>query len=368
MVCRFTKKTFIEAMPDDVTAEECASIVYEKVFREHGWPLELISDRDTKFTSAFWKELFSRVGTTLSFGYSYHQRFDGQTEVMNRVVKEILRCYIDQKQTNWAILLPDVVQSINNSVGVSSGMAPNEIYYGRKHLRPVELKFQKVESLPSVAAFLAGTVHKRQVATETVRRAIVSYSQQFNKKTQNLVIDPRIKPGSLVFVNAKNIVPPNLRGRPSKKMGVKRAGPFKVVKQISRTGFELEMPGYRVHKQFHAHSLTPFNEELGLECRKALKTPDHVDIDTGLQMWKVSGLSARRKRGAKHYYFVEYEGYDVSEGEWLIRESLLEDCPVLVADYDAKHPLPISKKKAQRRAAKLKPVASRSSARLKGGR
>ena len=361
MVCRFTKKGFILPMPGNATTQEVAKVVYEKVFREHGWPLELISDRDVKFTSAFWKELFNRVGTKLSFGYSYHQRFDGQTEVMNRVIKEILRCYIDLGQTKWVELLPDVVQCINNSVGVATGMSPNEIYYGRKHLRPVELKYQNVVSMPSVAAFLQGTEHKRHVATEMVRRAIVSYSVQFNKRTPYLKIDPRIQPGSLVFVNAKNIVPPNLRGRPSKKMGVKRAGPFKVIRQVSRSGFELDMPGYRVHKVFHAHSLTPFSEGLDFEVRKALKTADHVDSGTGLSMWRVSGLDERRQRGAKHFYFVLYEGYGVSDGEWLSRDILLQDCPELVAEFDLKRPLPASKKKKARR------VASRSSARIRAG-
>ena len=359
MVDRFCKKTFIEPMPGDVTAKEVAKIVYEKVFREHGWPLELISDRDVKFTSAFWKELYKRVGTKLSFGYSYHQRFDGQTEVMNRVIKEILRCYIDLGQTNWVENLQDVVQAINNSIGVVSGYSPNEVYYGRKHMRPVDLRYQHVTSSPSVDAFLKETEHKRHVATEVVRKAIVSYTCQFNKRTPILAIDPRITVGSLVFVNAQNIVPPNLRGRPSKKMGVKRAGPFKVLERISRTGFRLEMPGYRVHKVFHAHSLTPFEESLDLECRAALQTADHTDIDTGLQMWRVSGLARRQKVGKKYKYFVLYEGFGVSEGEWMSREVLLQDCPVLVGDFDAINPLPENKVKRANRLRKGSRVSAR---------
>jgi hypothetical protein len=58
LVDRFTKKVFIEPMPEDVTAEETAETLNEKVFQEHGWPLELISDRDTKICVKILAEAF----------------------------------------------------------------------------------------------------------------------------------------------------------------------------------------------------------------------------------------------------------------------------------------------------------------------
>jgi hypothetical protein len=72
LVDRFCKKVFIFPLPETATAEEVSHAVYKNVFREHGWPLELISDRDTKFTSKFWQELFRVVGTKLSMSYAYH--------------------------------------------------------------------------------------------------------------------------------------------------------------------------------------------------------------------------------------------------------------------------------------------------------
>jgi hypothetical protein len=340
LVDRFTKKVFGEPLPDDATAEDVARCLYRVVFREHGWPLQIISDQDTKFTGKFWKELFRVAGTKLSFGYAYHQRFDGQTEVMIRVIKEIFRCYIDRDQTNWAEILGEAFQCINNSVNIDTGYSPNEVYYGRQCFRPVELQFQRVVSVPSVEAFLLEGEEKREVATESVRQAIVNYSKQFNVRTPVKLIDPRIKVGSEVFVTAANLVPPNLRGRPSKKLGLKRAGPFKVVERISDTGFRLEMTGYgsRICKTFHARSLTPYEPNLDLEIRTAQATPDHLD-DTGQEMFQVEKLTNRRKLGKKIYYFVLYEGYDMAEGEWVLREDLLEDCPDLVKEYEGEKPL-----------------------------
>ena len=258
---------------------------------------------------------------------------------MIKVCKEILRCYIDRDQKNWAVLLEDAVQCINNSINIESGFSPNEVYYGRQHFRPVDLQYGKVVSFPSVRAFLADGEYKRAIATEVVREAIVRFSKQFNAKTPVLVIDPRIVPGSKVFVNADYLTPPHLRNRPSKKLGVKRAGPFEVLARVSDTGFRLSMPGYKVHTVFHARSLTPYEEGLDLEIRAAQSKPDHIQPESGREMWSVKELASRMRRGRKHFYFVVYDGCDSSEGEYVLREDLLEDCPDLVREFDSKNPI-----------------------------
>ena len=60
--------------------------------------MHIISDRDSKMTSAVLQDFFKIIGCQLTMSYAYHQRFDGQTEVMNRVIGQILRCYINYNQ------------------------------------------------------------------------------------------------------------------------------------------------------------------------------------------------------------------------------------------------------------------------------
>jgi transposase InsO family protein len=62
----------------------------KEIFRMHGFPKTIISDRDTKFTSNFWKTLFSGMDTQLSFSTAYHPQTDGQTERTNRIVEDML--------------------------------------------------------------------------------------------------------------------------------------------------------------------------------------------------------------------------------------------------------------------------------------
>jgi hypothetical protein len=166
-----------------------------------------------------------------------------------------MRCYLDYKQENWVEQLPHIASCINNSINTQSGYSPNEIYYNRQLLRPIEQQFGQIKGFESVTAFLEESVHKRLIAEEVVRQGVVSYVKQFNKKVPLTVLDPRLVPGKLVFVNAQNIKQPNLTGRPSRKLDPKRVGPFKILEKVGSTGFLLDMPKTRTTRSFtHTHS------------------------------------------------------------------------------------------------------------------
>jgi hypothetical protein len=78
-----------------------AEIFMKEIFRLHGIPKMVISDRDVKFTSTFWKELFAGLDTNLNFITSYHPQTDGQTEQMNQIVEDMLQMYVRMKPTKW---------------------------------------------------------------------------------------------------------------------------------------------------------------------------------------------------------------------------------------------------------------------------
>jgi hypothetical protein len=71
--------------------------------RLHGIPKKIVSDRDPKLTSKFWKGLFNGVGTNLNFSTADHPKSDGQTERVNQVIKDTLRMYMMDKPSKWVI-------------------------------------------------------------------------------------------------------------------------------------------------------------------------------------------------------------------------------------------------------------------------
>ena len=73
-----------------VTAAETAVYFIEAVFRNHGFPENIVSNRDPRFTSAFWTSLFELLGTKLRMSTAAHPETDGQTERVNRVLEDVL--------------------------------------------------------------------------------------------------------------------------------------------------------------------------------------------------------------------------------------------------------------------------------------
>ena len=123
----------------------------DAVVRVHGVPRVIVSDRDTRFTSSFWKEICRSMGTSLAMSSGYHPQTNGQTERANRSIEEMLRglCGKEAKMTGtrgWAWW----EYAYNNSVHSSSGYTPFYLCYGRHPLSPVQLLSQ-VESKNAAA-------------------------------------------------------------------------------------------------------------------------------------------------------------------------------------------------------------------------
>ena len=81
--------------------DDIAKIFMKEIFKLHGLPKEIVSDKDVKFTSNFWKGLFANLGTKLNFNTAYHPQIDGQTERVNQVLEYMLHMYVMDKPTKW---------------------------------------------------------------------------------------------------------------------------------------------------------------------------------------------------------------------------------------------------------------------------
>ncbi|KAG3158873.1 hypothetical protein PC128_g21416 [Phytophthora cactorum] len=93
------------------------------VFKHHGMPLDIVSDRDPRFTTRFWQEVFTLLGTQLSMSTADHPQTDGQTERVNRVLGDLLKSYAHSLQ-QWSDCLSMAEFAINNSVHDSTGHTP----------------------------------------------------------------------------------------------------------------------------------------------------------------------------------------------------------------------------------------------------
>jgi hypothetical protein len=113
-------------------AANIVDVYMREIATLHGITKTIVSDRDPKFTSKFWKGLFNGFGTNLNFSAAYHPETDGQTERVNQVIEDMLRMYVMDKPSKWEDYLHLVEFAYNNGYQASLKMIPFEELYGRK--------------------------------------------------------------------------------------------------------------------------------------------------------------------------------------------------------------------------------------------
>ena len=128
-VDRLTKMAHFVAINTTITAIELADVFVDNVVRLHGVPTSIISDRDSKFTSAFWAQMCQRLGIKQGMSSAIHPQTDGQTEKMNKVLEDLLRHYVSDKHDNWDKLLACAEFAVNNSHNESVGNTPFFLNY-----------------------------------------------------------------------------------------------------------------------------------------------------------------------------------------------------------------------------------------------
>nr|GEZ91398.1 reverse transcriptase [Tanacetum cinerariifolium] len=114
-----------------------AEIFQQEIIRLHGTPTSIVSDRDSRFTSRFWKGLQNAWGTRLKFSTAFHPETNRQTERTIQTLKDMLRSCALEWTGNWDEYLCLVEFAYNNSWHASIKRAPFELLYGRKCRAPI---------------------------------------------------------------------------------------------------------------------------------------------------------------------------------------------------------------------------------------
>ncbi|GJU32359.1 putative reverse transcriptase domain-containing protein [Tanacetum coccineum] len=117
--------------------EKLTQLYLKEVICTHGVPLSIISDRDSRFASVFWRSLQNALGTNIKIGTAYHPEMDGQGERTIQTLEDMLRTCVIDFGGSWDRHLPLVEFSYNNSYHASIKAAPFEALYGRKCRSPI---------------------------------------------------------------------------------------------------------------------------------------------------------------------------------------------------------------------------------------
>lgn len=337
-VDKFTKMVHIAPTTTTVTAPQLARIFFREVVRLHGVPKSIISDRDPRFTSNFWKCLWSQLGTKLAMSTAYHPQTDGQTERTNRTIEDMLRAYVNYEQNDWNKHLIAAEITINNSQQASTGFSP---YYLNYHQHPnlplsgiVAPKSKISQSKnPAAGEALDGFKKLLQEARVNLEEASRRQAYYANQKRR----DHQFKVGDLVWLSSKDF---NLEGR-TPKFAPRNYGPFEVIQRIGEVAYKLKLPEqWKIHPVFHISKLKPNNDDLQHfpdRHREVTRPPPVLQENENQQEYEVDRIVGvrTRKKGKKAIkeYLVLWKGYPEWERTWE-SENNLQNAQQAISDFE----------------------------------
>jgi transposase InsO family protein len=228
VVDRFSKMAnFIPCHKTD-DASHVADLFFSEIVRLHGMPRTIVSDRDAKFLSYFWKTLWCKLDIKLLFSTTYHPQTDGQTEVVNRTLSTLLRAIIRKNIKTWEECLPHVEFAYNRAVHSANKFSPFEIVYGFNPLTPLDLSPLPLTEHVNLdgkkkADFVKQTHEKARL---NIERRTEQYATQANKGRRQLVFES----GDWVWLHMRKERFPAKR---HSKLLPRGDGPFQVLERIN---------------------------------------------------------------------------------------------------------------------------------------
>ncbi|WZY99291.1 hypothetical protein YC2023_071620 [Brassica napus] len=276
VVDRFSKMAHFIACNKTDDALHVANLFFKEVVRLHGMPRTIVSDRDTKFLSYFWKTLWSKLGTKLLFSTTCHPQTDGQTEVVNRTLGTLLRAFIKKNLKSWEDYLPHCEFAYNHAMHSASKFSPFEIVYGFNPISPLDLiplpECERVSMDGKKKAEMVQQIHEQ--AKRNLEEKTKQYAKQANKGRREMIFEV----GDQVWVHLRKERFPKER---KSKLMPRIDGPFEVTKRINDNAYKLDLQGkYDISDSFNVTDLIPFvAEEPDLRTNPFQEGGDDVIMD-----------------------------------------------------------------------------------------
>ncbi|MBW0564297.1 hypothetical protein O181_104012 [Austropuccinia psidii MF-1] len=245
IVERYSKNPiFLPCHKDDI-AMKTAILIWNRIISHTGILKNIISDRDTNFTSALWTNLNKLLGAKLSFSTAYHPQTDGLAERMIQTLKDMIRrfcaCGLELKDSDgfthdWCTLIPALELGYKTSIHASTGKTPAMLEQGwNPKLQVDTLKEDLVDINPTASSFklLLDKVwhHEKQSMNDAFEYA----KQKWDKIHKN----PEFKVGDLILVSTLSFN--NIEGR--KKWKDSFAGPFIIKALNGKNEVKVELLG-----------------------------------------------------------------------------------------------------------------------------
>ena len=328
IVDKLTKYAHFIPCNTSINEEETARLFHNHIWVHYGLPRQVITDRDSRWTSTFWGHLVSLLGITRSLTTAYHPQADGQSEIMNQILEIALRLYVAPSRDNWDTLLPGFTLAYNTSTHTSTGFTPSYLLRGFQPLKTADLLSQTSQHLQrpaeeseSAESFAEGMKANQTQAMNALRVAQAHQQESYNKGRDFT----EFHPGDLVLISPHSL---NLlrkdKGK-GRKLLMRYDGPFEVMEKVSDVAYRIRLPAsYGIHPVINIAHLESYHSDNDYSDRpkRHLNRKDFIEapefeVDQIIdQKWIKKGKRRLKK------YKVRFIGYGPEWDEWLTRQAL----------------------------------------------
>ncbi len=311
VVDKLTKMVHILPTTTNCTAVKVAELYRDHVFKHHGIPAKIISDRDSRFIGTFSAELEKLLGIRHAASTAYHPQSDGQTERVNRVLEDMLRNYVAPSQDNWDEYLSLAQFAINNSVHKSTGSSPFMLNFGFNPRLPLSIVGT---SKSPVAAEFTQAMQRRIFEARTCHRVATQRQKLYADRNR---VDVQFKPDDWVLLSSKNLR--FKAGTP--KLLPRWVGPFQVVKAIGRQSYELNLPSnwHNIHDVFHVSSLEAYRSDGSYQPpppAELLEGEDELEVEAILAHRPVPPTGQGNRKKKTYEYLLRWRGQSSDFDTW----------------------------------------------------
>jgi hypothetical protein len=319
VVDKFSKFAHFVPLLHPFSASHVAQLFLDHIYKLHGMPTHIISDRDRIFTSLFWKELFRLVNTKLCMSSAYHPQSDGQTERVNQCLETFLRCFVHSCPRQWLRWLSLAEYWYNTSLHSSLNRSPFEVLYGHSP-RHFGLTPPEASSVPDVDSMLAERATMLDLVRQHLLRAQRRMKQQADKRRSERVFHV----GDQVYLKLQPYVQASLAPRAHQKLAFRYFGPYTVLAKVGDVAYKLDLPATSsVHPVFHVSLL---KSAPSAKYPISSSVPEHSD---NLQVPKVI-LQRRlhpRRSGSVPQLLIKWSGLGHDLATWEDEEALKQRFP-----------------------------------------
>jgi len=237
VVCdRFSQMAHFIATMERMSAEGLARLFWDQVWKLHGLPESIISDRGVQFAAGMMKELNNLLGIQTKLSTAYHPQTDGQTERVNQELEQYLRVFIDHRQEQWLDWLGMAEFAYNNKIHVATKVSPFKVNYDQDPRMGFEGRRKgKYEAAGKFVEKMRKIQEEAKVALGKAQEEMKKFADRKRGKGEEY------KVGDLVLLSTKDLKW-KMKGRRSEKLTEHFVGPYKIKGIISSNAVELELP------------------------------------------------------------------------------------------------------------------------------